>query len=431
MNGTRIGGLAGRARRGAAAVSAGLRAGIPAGLRAGILAAILAGLPAVGAAGKAEAQTGGQTGGQVAAGAAPRALSAATVRLDRKRTELRLTLSGPAEWRVFTLDDPPRLAIDFGPVDWSGMGPARIDPEGLVAAARSGLFAPGRSRMVLDLLAPVRVRDAEFAAPPGRDAQLRLLLEETDPADFAARAGWPDGARPAAPVAPPKTGGLPVVVIDPGHGGVDPGAIRGPAQEKDLVLLFSRDLRDALAATGRWRPVMTREGDVFVSLRDRVRFAEHADAAVFLSIHVNALEEGEATGASVHTLSARASSAEAEALAAFENRADLLAGVALEGEGDDVAKALIDLSRRRTDRRSRRLAEALVEGIGLRAAMLKNREHSFAGFRVLKSPAIPSALIELGFMSTEADLERIRDPAWRRDVAAAVVEALDAWAAAE
>jgi N-acetylmuramoyl-L-alanine amidase len=349
-------------------------------------------------------------------------------RMDGRRTEARLTLSAPVPWRAFVLADPPRMVVDFGDVAWQGAS-AAVDARGLVSAARFGLLRPGRARMVLDLTGPVRLREGEMTATP-QGGVLRLLLERGDPAAFAARAGWPDDdARPPAPPPPPRaSGGLPLVVVDPGHGGVDPGAIRGDVQEKDLVMRFSRDLAAALNASGRWRAMMTRDADVFLSLRERVAFAEAAGAAVLLSIHVNALAQGEATGASIHTLSETASTEEAAALAAFENRSDVLAGIELAGEGDDVARALIDLSRRRTNARSRSLARALVDALKGEVALLDGRAHSLAGFRVLKSPDIPSALIELGFMSTPADLARIEDPAWRGRAAAALVDALDSWA---
>lgn len=355
-----------------------------------------------------------------------RARNLTVARLDGRRTEARLTLSAPAPWRAFVLADPPRMVVDFGDVTWDGAA-SQVDESGLVSAARFGLLRPGRARMVLDLSGPARLREGEMT---GRDAGLlRLLLERDDPAAFAARAGWPEGARPPAPQPPARqTDGLPLVIVDPGHGGVDPGAIRGDVQEKDLVLRFSRDLTKVLNASGKWRAVMTRDADVFLSLRERVAFAEAAGAAVLLSIHVNALAQGEATGASIHTLSETASTEEAAALAAYENRSDVLAGVELAGEGDDVARALIDLSRRRTNGRSRDLARALVGALEGEVALLDGRAHSLAGFRVLKSPGIPSALIELGFMSTPTDLARIENPAWRAKAAAALVDALDAWA---
>jgi N-acetylmuramoyl-L-alanine amidase len=357
-----------------------------------------------------------------------RAQALTITRLDGRRTEARLTLSAPASWRAFVLADPPRMVIDFGDVAWQGAR-ATVDPAGLVAAARFGLLRPGRARMVLDLTGPARLREGEMTEVRAGGV-LRLLIERDDPAAFAARAGWPEDARPPAPPPPRVAAGLPLVIVDPGHGGVDPGAIRGDVQEKDLVLQFSGDLTKALNASGRWRALMTRDADVFLSLRERVAFAEAAGGAVLLSIHVNALAQGEATGASIHTLSETASTEEAAELAAYENRSDVLAGVELAGEGDDVARALIDLSRRRTNARSRNLARALIGALEGEVALLDGRAHSVAGFRVLKSPDIPSALIELGFMSTPGDLARIEDADWRARAAQALVDALNAWAEA-
>lgn len=356
-----------------------------------------------------------------------RAEALTVTRLDGRRTEARLTLSAPAAWRAFVLADPPRMVVDFGDVTWHGAA-ADAAAAGLVAAARFGLLRPARARMVLDLTGPARLREGEMTA----DGVLRLLIERDDPAAFAARAGWPKDARPPAPPPPPRAAqGPPLVIVDPGHGGVDPGAIRGDVQEKHLVLMFSRDLTQALNASGRWRAVMTRDTDVFLSLRERVAYAEAAGGAVLLSIHVNALAQGKATGASIHTLSETASTQEAGELAAFENRSDVLAGVELAGEGDDVARVLIDLSRRRTNARSRSLARALIGALEGEVALLDGRAHSPAGFRVLKSPDIPSALIELGFMSTPEDLARIEDPVWRARAANALVDALDVWAPAQ
>lgn len=409
--------------------------------RAGFVAAALLCMPAAPWSGQGRAHAGAPETAPLPV-AAPRAAEARATRvpariahaldisrLDGRRTEVRLTLSSPLPWRAFTLADPPRMVVDFGALDWSATRAAR-DDGALVAAARFGLLRPERSRMVLDLAEPARLREGEMTGDPDRGGVLRLLLEAQDPAAFAAAAGWPEDARPPAPPPPPRAvDGPPLVVVDPGHGGVDPGAIRGDVQEKDLVLRFSRDLAAALNASGRWRAVMTRQSDVFLSLRERVAFAEAAGAQAFLSIHVNALAEGEATGASIHTLSEIASTEEAAALASYENRSDVLAGVELAGEGDDVALALIDLSRRRTNAASRALARALIARLDGEVALLDGRAHSVAGFRVLKSPDIPSALVELGFMSTPQDLARIEDPAWRARFALAMLDALDAWKA--
>lgn len=272
---------------------------------------------------------------------------------------LDLTLSGQVPFRVFSLDMPPRVVVDFARLDWEA-APPLPRPGGLVAGLRYGLLDASRTRIVLDLSRPARVEEAAF-----RDgARFGLTLRPEDPTAFAAASGWPEGARPAParpPHAPPD--GRLTVVIDPGHGGVDPGAIRDGVMEKDLALAFALDLKAAFEAQGRRRVVMTRDDDTYVGLRERVRIGAEAGGDVFLSIHVNTVEVGDARGASIHTLSDTATDAEAAELAAFENRADILAGVDLEGQGDDVARALIDLAQRRANGASRRLATALVEAL--------------------------------------------------------------------
>jgi N-acetylmuramoyl-L-alanine amidase len=197
--------------------------------------------------------------------------------------------------------------------------------------------------------------------------------------------------------------------------------------EKALVLDFALDLAAALDASGRWRAGLTRDDDRYLGLGERVRLAEAAGAAALLSIHANTVTRGDAVGATVFTLSDGASDAEAEALAALENRAGAVEGVDLAADGDDVARALIDLSRRRALARGRALGAALSRSLGRATPMLRDRAHAQAGFRVLTSPEVPSALIELGFLTNAEDLARMRDPAWRREASAAILRGLDRW----
>ena len=190
-----------------------------------------------------------------------------------------------------------------------------------------------------------------------------------------------------------------LVAIDPGHGGIDPGASREGVTEKDLALAFGLELRAALEASGRFEVVMTRESDVFVSLRDRVEMARSAGADVFLSLHLNTVAEGDVSGATVYALSETASDASAKALAEFENQSDTLAGLDNVGGEDQVALALIDMARRVTDARSAQLGTALVEGFGGTVGVTRNRPFWTADLRVLKAPDMPSLLLELGFLS--------------------------------
>jgi N-acetylmuramoyl-L-alanine amidase len=195
--------------------------------------------------------------------------------------------------------------------------------------------------------------------------------------------------------------------------------------EKDVTLVFAKALRAALEENGRYEVVLTREGDEALPLRARVERARVAGAALFMSLHADALpQETEVHGLSVYTLSDTASDAEAAALAQKENRADIIAGVDLSGEPEDVMQILIDLAQRQTMSQSVAFAEDLTHALRGRALLVKNA-HRAAGFRVLKAPDVPSVLIELGYLSNALDLENITSDAWQRSTALAIAEAVD------
>ncbi len=346
-----------------------------------------------------------------------------------------LELSEPAPYRVFTLENPYRVVIDLPEVNWRFSAPK--PPSGAISAVRFGLFQPGRSRMVLDLKGPARVANSFVLEARGaRPARLVIDLTSQSREAFANSAGWPSDARlvanPPTPRPKPARIGGPrplVVALDPGHGGIDPGAMKGGVVEKELVLLFSRELKAELEATDRYRVVMTRDSDVYVPLRERVERARRARADLFFSVHADAVEVGDAHGASVYTLSEAASDREAAELAAQENLSDVIAGVRLTHEDDDVARVLIDLVQRETMIESQRFAKGLVKSLDSSIGVLETRPLRSAGFRVLKAPDVPSALLEIGFLSSKTDLERMQKSEWRKRAVSAVVAAIDNWAA--
>jgi N-acetylmuramoyl-L-alanine amidase len=291
----------------------------------------------------------------------------------------------------------------------------------------------GRSRIVVDVTGPVRVSRA-FALDPaeGQPARLVLDLAPVDRETFL-RAAAIDNRLPrlADPPAPPDTARAaadprPVIALDPGHGGIDNGT-RAPSgeQEKNLVLAFASTLRDKLEKTGKYRVVMTRADDTFVPLAERVRFARLRQAQLFISIHCDALARGggAADGATIYTLSDQASDAEAQRLADEENRADIIAGVNLAAEPDDIADILIDLAQRETKSFSASFARAVVNEFKSAARLHKNPLRS-AGFRVLKAPDVPSVLIELGYVSNPADLKQLVSEQWRSRAGDAVAQAV-------
>lgn len=346
---------------------------------------------------------------------------------------LELALSQPVPWRVRLMDNPPRLVLDMREVDWTGIAAMPRDSE-RVTDLRAGVFRPGWSRLVMELAGPFDVTTAEMATDAGA-ARVMLRLDPADPADFARKAARPDPEGWALPVAadvprvPQRTGGPLVVVLDPGHGGLDPGAESGGITEANLMLTFARELKELLLRDGDFLAVLTREDDVFVPLETRISIARATGAHVLISLHADALAEGEASGATVYTLSDEASDLAAKALAERHERDDLLAGVDLTGQDDLVARVLMDMARTETGPRVDRLADALKTAIKAEGIRMHRHPLQSAGFSVLKSPDIPSVLIELGFLSSARDHARLTDPAWRARMAQAIISALKTWAA--
>ncbi|WP_299928380.1 N-acetylmuramoyl-L-alanine amidase [uncultured Pelagimonas sp.] len=350
-------------------------------------------------------------------------------------TELELQLSQGVPWRVFTLDDPARLVVDFREVDWSAADPIAMDASKHIASLRMGAFRPGWSRLVAEISTPMKVSEAGLSvAKDTGAAKLSLRLTPIDQSEFATLSGMPfdpawDMPESVLRFAKPddKKGPL-TVLLDPGHGGIDPGAQRDGFDEADLMLLFAQELRDVLVRTGHYEVVLTREKDVFVSLEGRVAKAHDAQADLFISLHADALAEGVAHGASVYTLSKEASDAASAALAERHDRDDLLSGVDLSGTDDRVAQVLLDIARLDNSPRSDALAGHLVGGIRNALGNVHKRPKRQASFSVLKSADIPSVLIELGFLSTQRDLDNLRDPNWRAGMAAGIRDGINAWA---
>ena len=260
-------------------------------------------LAAVLALGPRSAAAGGAETGAVAR-ADPARSGVATAWFGR-RLSLQVQLDQPVPFRVFTLDAPPRLVADFAGLDWSG-----FDPAAVAAGLRVGRILPGWSRLVLALPAPLALRSAELV-PDAEGARLEVRLARVSAADFARVSGAPPGVWPAgapARAAPAAHGnGAVTVAIDPGHGGIDPGAVRDGVLEKEVALAFARDLSDTLLAAG-FRVALTRDRDDFVALDDRVAAARAAGADLLLSIHCNAVDDQAVSGAITFTRSERGSS---------------------------------------------------------------------------------------------------------------------------
>jgi N-acetylmuramoyl-L-alanine amidase len=406
---------------------------------------------------------------------------------DAKQTRFVLDLDRAITFRAFTLSDPYRVVIDIPQVSFHLPAGTGAQGRGLVKAFRYGLVMPGGSRIVIDLAGPARVANSYVLDQAnGQPPRLVLELEEVDRAAFVqtlepvesrpepvhpepkpvlapgvVAATMPTPAAPdtrpvavAAPEAKPAAAAAPetrsiataapdtkpalrpadpadtrpVVVIDPGHGGIDNGTQTDTEAEKNLVLQFGLALRERLEKSGKYRIVMTREDDTFIPLGDRVRIARTQGAALFVSIHADALPkgEGDAQGATIYTLSDKASDAEAQRLADAENRADAIAGVNLTEEPTDVADILIDLAQRETRNFSNKFAHMLMGEMKTTMRMHKHPLKS-AGFKVLKNPDVPSVLVEIGYVSNKGDLEHLVSESWRSKAVGSIAQAVDAF----
>jgi N-acetylmuramoyl-L-alanine amidase len=239
------------------------------------------------------------------------------------------------------------------------------------------------------------------------------------------RKSRPQSSIPVVAVPKPAADRRRIIVLDPGHGGIDPGTMGASGVlEKDITLLMARELKDRLQASGRYRVLLSRDGDISLSLADRVRFARSEGADLFISIHADSIGDDKIHGATVYTLSETASDRVSELLAAKENKSDVIAGLDLNGESDEVSAILIDLAQRETMNNSARFARHLLGEFGERLSQPR-QPHRFAGFKVLKAPDVPSALLEIGYMSNRRDEAMLTSPKGRARLVDAVAAAVD------
>jgi N-acetylmuramoyl-L-alanine amidase len=344
------------------------------------------------------------------------------------RLEVSLGLIDITPYRAFTLDAPRRLVVDFEDVSFAGTSPESIRSGDRTTAVRFGPLRPGWSRMVVDLAEPLVITQAGMVRS-GDGADLTIILEQANEAEFAENAGAPpdpgwEAAITFDPVVAQQIAqsGEFVVVIDPGHGGIDPGANQGGIKEADLMLIMAEELAMKLNATEGLRAVLTRKGDVFVPLSARLTIARQVGADLFISMHADALEEDTARGASVYTLSVDGSEDAARRIVERHERGDLLAGVNLDTAEDRVATALMDLARAQTGPQGRRFADALVAAMGRTGVRLNTRPRRDGQFAVLTAADFPSVLIEAGFLSNPQDRAILATAEGRAQIARAIVE---------
>jgi N-acetylmuramoyl-L-alanine amidase len=370
-------------------------------------------------------------------------LTARAFKMAGDATHMRIVVQFDAEpaARWFLLRGPNRMVIDL-PETKFAFSPKDLRALGLVKSVSYGAVGQGGSRLILATKGPFSIKNADVLAnEDGAGYRLALDITAASDREFEAAlaeqalatgstASTPKGDRVVQQPAP--AGSKPfTLVIDAGHGGIDGGAegVNG-AVEKDVTLAFARELRDRLQASGRFRVVMTRDSDEFLRLDDRVRIARQHEADLLISIHADTISVKGIRGATVYTVSDKASDADSQALADRENLSDTLAGMEVDDPNHEVADILVDLIRRETHGFSIRFARALVDELAQSVGLIKN-PHRYAGFKVLKAPDVPSVLVELGYLSNPADEAQLIDPKWRTKAAESISNAVSEFAAAK
>lgn len=355
---------------------------------------------------------------------------ATDARLEVQGENVRLTmaLSRPVSANATVMAGPDRVIVELPSVNFQVDAKQGRKSAGFVSGFRYGLFMADRARIILDLAQPAAVASVTVKPVRGGFGELVVELKRVSREEFAALARETAAKTqlPSIPVERKAEGdSRRIVVIDPGHGGIDPGTQVAAIAEKAVVLAFGLKLKEQLEAQGRYRVIMTRSDDTFISLNDRVRIARGVEANLFISIHADSLAQAQdVRGATIYTGSERASDAEAARLAAKENQADAVAGLDSSEDVQDVAGILMDLAKRETRSFSTIFARNLAERLGGSVKMHKVPLRS-AGFRVLTAPDVPSVLIELGYMSSPKDAELLNSEGWRTQASAAVQQAVD------
>jgi N-acetylmuramoyl-L-alanine amidase len=350
-----------------------------------------------------------------------------------------IEVSDPFGMRLFTLVNPDRVVVDMPAVLWRLERPPRPSGGGFIRGYRYGLFRAGNSRLVIDLNRPVAAAEP-LVLPPERGQGYRIVidLEPVSQSRFEEAAGWPSDlarrqqARSAMTTTAPLGAGSSqensprhLVVIDPGHGGVDSGTIGIDGfMEKNLALDEGLRLQAELVKRG-YSVHLTRDSDVYVPLQERVNIARALNADLFISLHADSNPDPEVSGASVYTLSESGSDREAAALARKENQSDVIAGVDLSAQSSPVASILIGLAQRDTMNRSSKFAQAVVDALSRATDVLAREPHRSAAFVVLKAPDMPAVLIEMGYLSNPRDCVQAQTSGWRDAIASAIADAVD------
>lgn len=358
---------------------------------------------------------------------------------DANRARIVIHFDREPEPKWFLLRGPHRLVVDL-PVTTFAFDPSSLEARGLIAGVRYGLLSEGRSRLILSTSGPFQVEKlnilknktttgyrlvADLSSASERRFNELLAEQATKTGSTRAAKKGDRLGRRQSPVQKPFT-----IVIDPGHGGIDGGAngVSG-IKEKVITLAFAKELKKSLEDIGKYRIFMTREKDEFLRLDERVRIARQHEADLFLSLHADTIRLRGVRGATVYTISEKASDAVSKAIAERENLSDAIAGVPLADERQEVADILIDLARRETQIFSIRFARQLVGEMTGQVELINN-PHRSAGFKVLRAPDVPSVLVELGYLSNSKDEALMRNPVWRKKAVRSITSAVTLFASA-
>lgn len=343
------------------------------------------------------------------------------------------------EYKAFLLGSPSRLVIDTYGIDVNPDIEHQITKNNLIKSGRIGTIESDGRRIVFDLAKPSIIKKAFMLAPQSNFGWRFVIdIELVSQREFNSKIGTSHAytsqdnpqsyaERKAKKSSETKVsdGGKKVIVLDPGHGGKDPGAIGYSGMyEKNITLSMGKELKAMLDKTGKYKVYLTRSTDKFIPLRDRVKIARKYKADLFISLHADSTKNRSAKGLSVYTLSETASDKEAAALAERENKADVIAGLNLVEHSKEVSDILINLAQRETMNRSSEFATFMVQEMRDEAKLV-NDTHRFAGFAVLKAPDVPSVLLEMGYLSNRVEERLLKQQSYRKKLAAATTRAIN------
>ena len=340
--------------------------------------------------------------------------------------EINLQLSQGVPYKIWMDRDPLSLIIDFNVLNFNGIDLEKINQSKNIKSIEIKELDTEWSRLSFHLADYWAIENTEMSiSPQDNSASLSIFLKSISEGIFSLT------DKPNKDFSSNKISAIEnndfVVVLDPGHGGRDPGAEAGGYRESSLMLELAEGVKESLIRNTDFKVVLTRTEDKFLSLEDRITIASQSDANLFISLHADAVIEGEASGTTVYLLSDKATDKMSAQLASRHDRSEILRGVDLSGLDSQVASVLLDMARQETKPRSEAVASFILKVFKEKITELSSQPLRYAAFSVLKSPDIPSILIEAGFMSTSSDLQNLTAKKWRREFADSLTEAISRW----